>query len=289
MIQLFAPAKINLFLDILARRADGFHDLHTVFLAVDLCDELEIEATGAGDLAIRTMEIAGPYAGGITPDGNNLVSRAVDFFRADFGDPAQLGALRVRLTKNIPHGAGLGGGSSDAAAMLAFLGRASAIDPARLYSTAARLGSDCAFFLGSPCAEGRGRGEILTPWPVRDLPLLIAVPDFAISTAAAYGALLPGMLGPQSDVRGLREWLEGKRIDTPRVCNTFEQALDSLHPTLPTIRETMVEHGATVARLSGSGSASFGIFPDEATRDAAARALAGTARCIPCRPRSTAP
>lgn len=284
MIQLFAPAKINLFLDILARRADGFHDLHTVFLAVDLCDELEIEATGAGDLAIRTMDVDGPYAEGITADRNNLVARAVDIFRVEYGDPVSLGGLRVRLTKNIPHGAGLGGGSSDAAAMITFLGRESGIEPARLYSTAARLGSDCAFFLGAPCAEGRGRGEILTPWPVRDLPILIAIPSFAISTAAAYGALRAEMLGSQSDAEGLHQWLEGKRIDTPKLCNTFEQALDLLHPELPIIRDTMAANGAMVARLSGSGSASFGIFPDEETRDAAARALTGIAHCIPCRP-----
>lgn len=284
MIELFAPAKINLFLDILARRADGFHDLHTVFLAVDLCDVIHIEPTGVGTLGIEVLEIDGPYSAGIQADRKNLLSRAVDLFGEQFGDPARLGRLRVRLTKNIPHGAGLGGGSSDAAAMIAFLGRESGIEAERLYSTAARLGSDCAFFLGPPCAEGRGRGEILTPWPLRDFPILIAVPDFAVPTVAAYQALKPDMLGAQSDAEGLHQWLEGDRIDTPRLCNTFEQALDPVHPALPEIRSLMSATGALVARLSGSGSASFGIFPDEEARASAVQALAGKAHCIPCRP-----
>ncbi len=305
MNSIFAPAKINLFLDVLGRRPDGYHDLHTAFCAVDLCDELTIEFVGrredSGWLAIRQFTVEGPFANGTPADARNLVWRALDQAllivkqqNARFWDRFYP-RFDLRLVKNIPHGAGLGGGSSDAAAALLLFRRIVRqlltegglpdldLDPKELRRVATALGSDVPFFLKGGMAEATGRGELLGPLPTRELILLIVKPAFSISTVDAYRALRPEMLGPASDAYGLRRWLGRETEEFPVLNNTFERALDPVYPELRTIREAMMEHGALLARLSGSGSASFGLFPDTASRDQAHEALRGSHACFPCR------
>lgn len=276
-----APAKINLFLDILRRRPDGFHDLHTAFLAVDLCDRITIDPAPAWSL-----EIGGPCAAGIPTDETNLCLRAVRILEQHCGRP--LAPHRICLTKHIPSGAGLGGGSSDAATVLALLNRGLelGLDQRALLALAARLGSDCAFFVEGGAAEATGRGERLEPLPARSASILIVWPRFAISTREAYAALRAEMLGPRSDVAALRRWLFGHSDKIGDQRNTFEEALEPAYPLLRRLRMGLKSHGAVLARLSGSGSAVFGIFSRTAERDAAAEALAPLGDLFRC---STAP
>lgn len=276
MAEIDAPAKVNLFLDILRRRADGYHDLHTVFLAIDLADRVELVPCGeeprpGGAPLLREVVVSGPQGKGVPAGGGNLAARALVLFEEATG--RRLPSLRLRLHKEIPSGAGLGGGSSDAAASLllanALLGHP--LEREALEGLAARLGSDCPFFLLGGAAEATGRGEALAPFPARDLALLLILPAFSIATPAAYARLDPRALGPRSDVEGLRRWMRGESAVLPALHNHFEEALDPLHPELPWIRRFLLEHGALFARLSGSGSATFGVFPDAGSRDEALR------------------
>lgn len=282
------PAKINLYLDILRRRADGYHDLRTMFLAVGLADTLTLQwqqpEPRPGD-ALPNLRIDGPYADASGLPEKNLVLRAALAVEA--------AARRVlprdagfHLTKNIPAGAGLGGGSSDAAAAIRLTNQAlgSPLGKDALHIIAATIGSDCAFFLGPPAAEATGRGEILTPIQApAPLTLLIAWPRFASGTREAYAALRPEHLGPRTDADAVRHWLaSGAAGPPPGLHNTFEPALDPVYTALPRLRETMLRHGALTARLSGSGSAVFGLFPDETTRNAAEEALADSCDVFRC-------
>lgn len=288
MIRLHAPAKVNLYLDILRRRADGFHDLRTAFAALSLGDEIATSAQGPLDPA-RLFRVAltveGPFAAGVPTGEENLLCRAlVALARALGVEPrTDLPPLPLYLKKNVPHGAGLGGGSSDAAAALRLAAGLLEVPPpaAMLHAVAASIGSDCAFFLGAPFAEGTGRGEVLTPLPARSIPLLVVLPEFPISTREAYGRLRPEHLGARSDAEGLRRWLGGTG-PLPALENSFEPALDPLHPRLRTVREQLRESGAVLARLSGSGSACFGLFATAQDRDAAAAQWQGSERLFPC-------
>ncbi len=271
MPQIDAPAKINLFLDILARRGDGYHDLHTAFLSIDLCDELVIEEAAGGE---THLEVAGPHGEGVPTGEENLVLHSIRALEKRVGE--SLPPLSLFLKKNIPHGAGLGGGSSDAAAALLLLNawQGHPLGHQELRELAARIGSDCAFFIEGGAAEAHGRGELLDPLSsLRHVPLLVVRPPFAMSTREAYMALDTDMLGPQSDAAGLRRWLAGEIDEMPELYNTFELALEPAYPELRRIREALHKEGALLSRLSGSGSAVFGLFESEEGRDRAADAL----------------
>lgn len=279
-----APAKINLYLDILSRRADGFHNLRTLFLPLDLHDVLSLvpgRSREEGDPHIRKFQVLGPFAKDVPADESNLIAKALRNLEAQMIQ--QLPEFDVTLVKNIPHGAGLGGGSSDAAAAIRAANELLGLDKDQLHAAAAATGSDCAFFLLGGVAEASGRGELLTGSEGREIPALLLLPDFAVSTAAAYGALRPEHLGPRSDGDGARMWVSGMRDDVPELANSFEDALDAEHPILRTMRGDLERNGAIVARLSGSGSATFGLFASQAERHRALAALGARYRCIPCK------
>ncbi|MCC5875283.1 MAG: 4-(cytidine 5'-diphospho)-2-C-methyl-D-erythritol kinase, partial [Candidatus Sumerlaeia bacterium] len=284
--QIASPAKINLHLDILNRRADGFHDLDTIFLAIDLADRLSISAPSQDprpgeEPLVASFEVTGPHGAGVPTTAENLIWRAFQLFEEETG--RRLPSLKVHLHKNIPHGAGLGGGSSNAAAALHLANKISGIrlGIGELEVLAARLGSDCAFFIRGGAARGTGRGEVLTPLPVPELPLLLVVPDFSISTAHAYGSLRPDHLGRRTDCDRVLTWMQQGGTPPP-LYNSFEDALHGDHPTLADIRRFLTNNGALTARLSGSGSATFAIFPDLTTRDAAHEGLPGQWKGIAC-------
>lgn len=264
-----APAKVNLDLSILAREPSGYHQLETLFCALELADELEIEPGGD---AVR-LEVAGADVG---PVEQNLVYRAALAFFEAAGLPA---AARIGLTKRIPAGGGLGGGSSDAAATLQALDEhfGAPLGRERLLEVAARLGSDVPFFLcGSALALGWGRGERLLPLP--ELPrvaVLLAVPPFAIATAEAYRAL--------DEARGER-WPAAPCVHQPdayrtwtalatRARNDFEPVLFPRYSQLARLKASLAEAGAEMALLTGSGSALFGVFRTAALMRSAARDL----------------
>lgn len=275
MIGVRAPAKVNLRLRVLAREESGYHALETVFCAVSLCDEIVVQRAAGG----VSLEVTGG-APTVDPE-QNLVVRAARAYLAASGMP---GGVALRLTKRIPAEAGLGGGSSDAAATLAAMSALHAEDAGEvrgppLLPLAAELGSDVPFFLcGSPLALAWSRGEnllALPPLPTR--PVLIAHPGRGISTAAAFRHLAEAR-GPRFraapaaiPLAELRDW--GGIGDI--AVNDFEQPAIREMPVLGTALEAMRGAGALVAMLSGSGASVFGAFASVQARDAVAEEIAG--------------
>jgi 4-diphosphocytidyl-2-C-methyl-D-erythritol kinase len=281
-----APAKVNLWLHVLGQRPDGYHDLDTLFQAIDLADDVAVDLVGGDGVA---LEVHGPDLG---PAADNLAYRAAELGRRALGLDA---AVRVRLSKRIAVGAGLGGGSSDAAAVLACLAALAGVarDDPRVFRAAAALGSDVAFFLGgSPLARGTGRGEVLEPVP--PLPaadLVLVSPPAHVSSGAAYRALAEARRErPGRTSAALATRATAARSRSPATWedvaaaahNDFEPVITARHPEIPRSLAALREAGARPALMSGSGSTSFGLFQDRA---AAERAAAQMERDLgwPCR------
>jgi 4-diphosphocytidyl-2-C-methyl-D-erythritol kinase len=262
-VRVRALAKINLDLRVLGKRPDGFHELRTVFQTISLADTLEIAYTPGRKTAISLVDdlrIA-----------DNLVVRAarlvMDAVRAT-------GRIEMRLIKRIPMGAGLGGGSSDAAAVLlalpALLGRA--IDLPRLSAAGEQLGSDVPFFLLGGTAVGIGRGSELFPLP--DAPArrgILVAPGIHVNTAQAYRDLSPRLTteSQQNKIVSFQSvtWDTGSLASAR---NDFETVVFEQHRKLATLKKRLVRAGAAVALMTGSGSALFGLFAD---RDGVSRAI----------------
>ncbi len=261
-----ALAKINLDLRILHRRPDGYHELRTIFQTISLADRISIEYEPAAETQLAV-------------DGNvaiedNLIARAARLVTEELGCA---GNFRFGLQKRIPMGAGLGGGSSDAAATLLalppLLGRA--IAPERLHALAASLGSDVPFFLHGGTAVGMGRGEELYPLP--DLPPmrgLLVAPAIHVSTAEAYSAL-SARLDPLAADRKRAAFAQVAWTENLALArNDFEEPVFERHPELARIRLALESHGAICARMTGSGSSLFGLFDDPAALARARGAMA---------------
>ncbi len=270
-VRLRAFCKINLALEILGRRDDGYHELRTIFQAVSLADEISVRPLGE-----TRIEIAVP--GGGAPEGpENLCWRAAEAYREARGWPD---GARIELTKRVPSGAGLGGGSSDAAATLMALTEldSAPLEWEALREIAVELGSDVAFFLMTGTALGSGRGERLQALPL--LPpcwILLTKPQFGISTVEAYGMLAGGDYSHGEAVGRMAALLEG-RADIEQIArqvrNDFSRALVERWPELGELRGRLAEGGALAAEITGSGSAVFGIFRDRDTGEGIGRALA---------------
>lgn len=243
--------KINLGLHILRRREDGFHDLETLFLPYGgISDGLEI---------VEAEEFAFRPSANVTWD-NDLTVRAYNLLKADFDLPP----VEIRLDKKSPVGAGLGSGSSDAAFTLCMLNDMFrlGLDDAALAGYAARLGSDCAFFVYNRPMFGEGRGEILAPYEI-DLSgyeIRVEIPQgVSVSTKEAYSKVVPRNLLPEQ--MSLREALS-RPVEEWKDClvNDFEPSVFALYPQIEALKNSMYERGAVYASMSGSGSSVFGIF-----------------------------
>lgn len=266
-VSILAPAKINLVLRVLRRRDDGYHDIDTLFQAVDLCDELVVEPAEQGvQLEVRGAELG--------PAEENLAHRAARALLAAVGSAS---GARIRLTKRIPVGAGLGGGSSDAAAVLRGLAQLmGGIEPGTLRAVAETLGSDVPFFVGdSPLARGTGRGEVLEPQrPLAPADFVLVSPPVHVSTVDAYAALssVRKESGPEavraSSLR-IGAWNELAGL----AHNDFEPVISSRHPEIRRALSALESAGAEVALMSGSGSTCFGLFSTGAPAQEAARGL----------------
>jgi 4-diphosphocytidyl-2-C-methyl-D-erythritol kinase len=252
-----AFAKLNLGLRVLYRRQDGYHEIRTVFQTISLADRLDISFTPARTLRIEmrgTPEI---------PD--NLVERAA---RLAMEALSIQGHVLFNLKKNIPAGAGLGGGSSDAAAVLLALPALAkkVLSADRLHMLATQLGSDVPFFLHGGTALGLGRGEELYPLP--DQPAergLVVAPEIHSSTAVAYRDLSPGLtsIPLQNKLNGFQQevW-RGVAGGSVTAVNDFEDVVFARHPELRQIKEKLLRFGAKPAAMTGSGSAIFGVFAE---------------------------
>jgi 4-diphosphocytidyl-2-C-methyl-D-erythritol kinase len=288
-----ARAKLNLGLAVGPRRPDGFHDLATIFQSISLADSLEIEPRKRGfQLRIEPEDAAWsagapprpgkPHAAGRRPAGipvgrDNLVLRAAAAWSAAFGRP---GGARFRLVKRIPVGAGLGGGSADAAATLAGLCALYRLRPprARLQAVAARLGADVPFALAGGTRVGLGTGERLRRTRLaRPFRALIALPKWRVATVQAYARLdrLKYGLTGWGKKLGFAQHVGGKRITAEqaiRIGNSFEFVLGRRRASFDSICRRLEEAGARSPRLTGSGSAVFGILEQgESAAEVAAR------------------
>ncbi len=277
---LTAPAKINLSLAILGRRADGYHDLESLFVPVaGLCDTLEVSPGPAGSGCLVSPELPG------CPPEKHLVFRAWRAYKQATGFAPD---ISVRLTKRIPTGAGLGGGSSDAATLLCWLqtqAKDSALPKAELVRLAAGLGADVPFFLQPGPAWARGIGDELTPveLDLAGLTLLLVLPDVQVSTAWAYtawdeDAADPRSKAPEGDgTRGLTTTAptHKRRVSLSPVVvqNDFEAVVFPAHPGLRVLKERLLELGAAAAAMSGSGAGLFGLFRERRLALAAAEVL----------------
>jgi len=256
-VTLQAPAKINLGLQVLRKRPDGYHDIDTVFQAVALCDRL----TFLPQKNRFTFQASGVPV----PRGDdNLILKAARLLKETAGLPGA--GAKIRLQKNIPTGAGLGGGSSDAAATLKALNALWGLKwPARkLESLAARLGSDVPFFIRGGTARGRGRGEKLTRLPtLSKIWVVLCWPGFPVATAWAYKSLRRGrgLSKANPHARLFIQALEKRGFDPvfQRLSNDFEKAVFRRHPRLGKIKRSLLREGARAALMSGSGSMVFGL------------------------------
>lgn len=249
-------AKINLGLRILGRRADGFHDISTLFHRVDLFDTLRFEITDGG-ISLESNRDDIP-----TDDGNLCVRAARLLLEQQRGM-----GVHIVLQKNIPAGAGLGGGSSNAAAVLRFLPPLLGLKfpPEELLEMAAMLGSDVPFFLQDGDAAARGRGELLEyfswdcPWWI-----VLVNPGIHVSTAWAYRNLRLSADPPDPDLRAaLQHAADDSEARTLLLYNDFEVPVVEAHPAIGEARQRMLDAGADGAMMSGSGSSVFGLFPSE--------------------------
>lgn len=259
-LRVFSPAKLNLGLEIIRQRPDGFHDLETVFQAIDFGDDLEFSRE-KGFEGLR-LEVGGlPLSTG--PD--NLICQAWDLLRPLL-PPGEQG-LKVHLHKRIPPGSGLGGGSSNAAATLKALDRlwSLKLSAKQMGDLALQLGSDVPFFLQGGTAIGRGRGEILEPLvPLSNGAFLLLFPGISVSTAWAFSQVKLGLTRHSYRIRVEQVKAFLARFPSPAMVlkNRLEDAVVPSYPQMGTAAEALAESGAVHVSMSGSGSCLFGTYPD---------------------------
>ena len=261
-----APAKVNFRLDVLKKRADGYHELRMIMQRINLCDEIDIAVSpGSG---IRLSCEGSPY---IPSDSSNIVWRAAD---AILKESRRDAAVRIHLRKRIPVAAGLGGGSSDAASVLLGLNSllGTQLPDEQLRRIALTLGADVPFFISGEPAFAEGVGEILTPLEaIPKLWLLLVNPGIHIPTPWAYknldlttekvAAKLPFLYKSAADVCAI-------------LANDLEPVAIRRHPVINDVKEMLVANGALGSLMSGSGSSVFGIFEDEAAAKRAFECIA---------------
>lgn len=253
--------KINLGLHVVCRRPDGYHDLQTIFVPVPLCDELEIVPASQFAFHQEGIAIDGPM-------DDNLCVKAYRLMMSHYPD---VGPVAMRLNKQIPFGAGLGGGSSDAAFVLVMLRSLFHIEVSdqRLEQLAAQIGADCPFFIRNVAAYATGIGDILEPihLDLSGYKMVLLKPSDAVSTREAYGGIRPNAVDRpdlrQAVNRPIDEWKD-------LIVNDFEATVFPLHPRIAFLKDFLYRQGALYAAMSGSGSTLFGLFDKDCSVDLSA-------------------
>ena len=271
-IKFKTPAKINLGLHIHGKREDGFHELETIFQMVSLYDDVELELLSSG---IR-LECDTP---GVPTDDTTLVCKAALLLRQSYQVEGK--GVSIRLKKKIPFGAGLGGGSGNAAGVLMGLNRLwdLNIEREKLLALAAELGSDVPFFLTSPCALGMGRGEQLKVLkPCAKFQVLLVFPGFPVATSWVYQNLKLKLTKRENNISILRKNLSLSDITSlgSRLYNDLEPVVIQRFPEVQVVKDELGAWGALGVLLSGSGSTVFGIFDDPEKARVACAGLNGT-------------
>ena len=264
-----AYAKINIGLDVLRRRADGYHEVKMIMQTVDIYDELVLERRKQPGIELR-MDNSDLPSG-----GDNLICRAADLL---FREKEITGGVNISLTKRIPIAAGMAGGSADAAAALRGLNELFDMGYSlkELQALGVGLGADIPYCLAGGTMLSEGIGEILRPLPAPPAAhLVIAKPDINVSTAFVYGNLHADRLAWHPDIDGMIVALQKGDLDgiTDRLGNVLETVTVKAHPVIEQIRELLRKQGAENALMSGSGPTVFGIFKEKETAARAAEAV----------------
>ena len=264
-----AYAKINIGLDVLRRRADGYHEVKMIMQTVDIYDELVLERRKEPGIELRMDNSELPSG------GDNLICRAADLL---FREKKITEGVNISLTKRIPIAAGMAGGSADAAAALRGLNELFDMGYSlkELQALGVGLGADIPYCLAGGTMLSEGIGEILTPLPAPPAAhLVIAKPDINVSTAFVYGNLHADRLAWHPDIDGMIVALQKGDLDgiTDRLGNVLETVTVKAHPVIEQIRELLRKQGAENALMSGSGPTVFGIFKEKETAARAAEAV----------------
>lgn len=264
-----AYAKINIGLDVLRRRADGYHEVKMIMQTVDIYDELVLERRKQPGIELRMDNSELPSG------GDNLICRAADLL---FREKEITGGVNISLTKRIPIAAGMAGGSADAAAALRGVNELFDLGYSlkELQALGVGLGADIPYCLAGGTMLSEGIGEILTPLPAPPAAhLVIAKPDVNVSTAFVYGNLHADRLAWHPDIDGMIVALQKGDLDgiTDRLGNVLETVTVKAHPVIEQIRELLRKQGAENALMSGSGPTVFGIFKEKETAARAAEAV----------------
>jgi 4-diphosphocytidyl-2-C-methyl-D-erythritol kinase len=259
-MKLRSPAKINLFLQIQGQRPDGYHDLVTLMCPISLCDTLHL-SFGGPVTTVRCSDAAVPE------DESNLALQAANRFagtllrkRGRVAEP-----VRIDIDKRIPVGAGLGGGSSNAATVLLGLNRHydRPFSPRELAALGRGIGADVPFFLLETAAVGKGIGDRLEPYPdLAALPVVLVYPGFPVSTETVYKNL--NLRLTKCKKRHKNFAFRGRSFDVARhLCNDLEAVSVSRYPEIQAVKDALTTYGAVGTLMTGSGSAVFGLFDDE--------------------------
>ena len=264
-----AYAKINIGLDVLRRRADGYHEVKMIMPTVDIYDELVLERRKQPGIELRMDNSELPSG------GDNLICRAADLL---FREKEITGGVNISLTKRIPIAAGMAGGSADAAAALRGVNELFDLGYSltELQALGVGLGADIPYCLAGGTMLSEGIGEILTPLPAPPAAhLVIAKPDVNVSTAFVYGNLHADRLAWHPDIDGMIAALQKGDLDgiTGRLGNVLETVTVKAHPVIEQIKELLRKQGAENALMSGSGPTVFGIFKEKETAARAAEAV----------------
>lgn len=259
-MKLFPNCKINIGLRVVRKREDGYHDLETIFYPVlGLHDELEVEAVDHFKLGIKNFEFIQEGLVVDCPAEDNLIIKCYQHMRAKY---PQIGDVRIRFKKNIPFGAGLGGGSSDAAHMAIALNEIYSLrlTQQQLAEDVRPLGADCPFFVYNTPCYAEGIGDKLTPisLDLSELRLVIIKPNCSVSTKEAYGGIVP------KGSSELFKTVQNSSTLFNYAYNDFEDTVFKAHPEIADIKQRLLDAGAIYAAMSGSGSTVFGLFQDDA-------------------------
>ena len=269
-----APAKVNLCLRLRGKRTDGYHLIDSLMVPISLCDELLLDVRRPQIGTLRPNVSVAADCVQIPVGADNLAHRAA----VAFVDITQKSiAVDIQIRKRIPVGSGLGGGSSDAAAVLLTLNRLFGypLQPAQLADAGARIGADVPFFVSGRPARVTGVGDHIVPLTLgAPLNLVVCSDGCALSTAHVYRHARVASLSLTSDppVSNITDFVEGRRPFTDLLVNDLEQAAAQIHPEVLSLKARVMEEGAQAALMTGSGSAVFGVWPDpHSAAQAAAR------------------